>query len=76
MKYQQTQNKEVLAQPAKNDRRIGAFDDVPTGSDYIKTVQDGDIAPTDMVLIFFTDGAKLYRKKHPTPGYDIHLLWH
>jgi hypothetical protein len=74
MKYRRTRTEEVLAELAENDGRIGAYDDVLTGSDYIKAVQDGDIAPTDMVLIFSTDGAQLYKKKASDTWISIFIV--
>jgi hypothetical protein len=65
---------QVLAELAENDGRIGVYDDVLTGSDYIQAVEDGDIAPTDMVLIFSTDGAQLYKKKASDTWISIYII--
>ena len=54
----------IIHELQENDRRhISPYVDFFNGSDYLDAVQDGRIAPTDMVLMMSIDGAQLYLSK-------------
>ena len=48
------------------DHSLDIYDDFTCGSDYLRAVQTGQIAPGDTVVLFSIDGAQLYKNKKST----------
>jgi hypothetical protein len=74
MKYRRNRTQEILQELERNHGVLGVYDDIFCGSDYISAVQDGEIMPDDMVLLFSIDGAQLYQKKKSDTWISIWII--
>jgi hypothetical protein len=74
MKYRRTRTDEILQGLQENHGNIQVYDDILCGTDYLNAVRNGDIGPDDMVLLFSTDGARLYQNKQSDCWISIWII--
>lgn len=53
----------ILAILQNNLGKLDEYDDIYCGADYLRAVQDGNIAKHDMLLLHSIDGAQLYESR-------------